>query len=284
MSMLDGKKVLITGAAMGMGKLHAQRAVKEGAAAVVLWDIDAEALAATARELKQLGGADVRSDQVDVSSVDEIVAAAERVRRDVGRIDVLINNAGIVRGKLFWEHDHQRDIRSTMAINALAPMHITREFLPAMIESKEECHIVNIASASGFVSVPRMSVYVASKWAAVGWSDSLRLELVQAGHAHVKVTTVCPSYVSTGMFAGAKGPLLTPMLTPEHVVDGVWTAMQHGRPYLLQPWTVHLSMALKGLLPTGAWDVLAGRVFGVYDSMKQFVGHGSEPPQLRAKP
>ena len=84
------------------------------------------------------------------------------------------------------------------AINALAPMHITREFLPAMLAAGRDCRIVNIASAAGLVSNPRMSVYSASKWAVVGWSDSLRLEL---RGTPVRVTTVCPSYVTTGMFA-----------------------------------------------------------------------------------
>ena len=68
--------------------------------------------------------------------------------------------------------------------------------------------ILNIASAAGTLANPKMSVYAASKWAMVGWSDSLRLELVREGHRHVAVTTFCPSYVSTGMFAGARGPLL----------------------------------------------------------------------------
>src|SRR3546814_20895380 len=82
----------------------------------------------------------------------------------------------------------------TMAINALAPMYIAREFLPDMLADRSgERRIVNISSAASLVSNPRMSVYCASKWACTGWSDSLRLELQQSGHAHVKVLTVCRS-------------------------------------------------------------------------------------------
>ena len=201
-----------------------------------------------------------------------IAQSAQAVRKEVGGIDVLINNAGIVRGKYFWEHDNGEDTRPTMQVNALAPMYVTREFLPGMIESSREARIVNIASAAGTISNPRMSVYAASKWAVIGWSDSLRLELKQQGFGHVKVTTVAPSYIDTGMFEGARGPLLTPVLTPEYVVNRVWRAMLEGRPMLMLPWSVGLAKTLKGILPTRVWDALAGQVFGVYSSMDEFTG------------
>ena len=271
-----GKRILITGAAMGMGKIYARLAVDEGAAAVVLWDINQAALEATVTELKSKGGK-VHSYIVDVSSREAIEQAAAKVTQDVGAIDILFNNAGIVRGKYFWEHDNVRDTWLTMAINALAPMYITHAFLPAMIEKKgSECRIVNIASAAGLVSNPRMSVYCASKWAATGWSDSVRLELQQAGHDHVKVLTVNPTYIATGMFEGAKGMLFTPILTPEYVTDKVWQAMKRGAPRLILPWTVYLSNALKGLLPIRLFDWVADHIFGVYKTMDDFKGRDAK--------
>ncbi len=271
MNNVGGKRVLITGAAMGMGKIYAQLAVQEGAKAVVLWDINEPALLETVTELKAKGG-QVYSYTVDVSKLESITAAAEKVRKEVGDIEILFNNAGVVRGKLFWEHDHVKDIWFTMSINALAPMYIAREFLPAMIASGTQCRVVNIASAAGTVSNPKMSVYCASKWSAIGWSDSVRLELEQCGHPHVRVTTVCPSYISTGMFEGAKGPLMTPLMTPEYVVDRVWAAMKTGKPMLLLPWTVHLSKIFRGLLPLWLWDFVADKIFGVYKTMEDFKG------------
>ncbi|MBL6750797.1 MAG: SDR family NAD(P)-dependent oxidoreductase [Nevskia sp.] len=272
METVAGKKVLITGAAMGMGKLYAQLAVREGAAAVVLWDINRAELDKTAAELLAQGGK-VHAQLVDVSKLEAIVAAAAEVRARIGNPDVLINNAGVVRGKLFWEHDQLRDTWLTMSINALAPMYIAREFLPAMIENRaSEQRIVNIASAAGLISNPRMSVYCASKWSCTGWSDSVRLELEQCGHRHVKVTTVNPTYISTGMFEGARGMLLTPILTPEYVTARVWAAMKRGRPRLILPWTVYLSSALRGLLPLRWFDWLANHVFGVYKTMDTFKG------------
>jgi short-subunit dehydrogenase len=270
-----GARVLITGAAMGMGRLYAERAVAEGAKAVILWDRDAAALAGTAAELSDRAGAGTRvaSYVVDIADLGAIAQTAQRVRVEVGDPDIVINNAGIVRGKYFWEHDNGDDTRPTMQINALAPMYITREFLPAMIANAyREARIVNIASAAGTLSNPRMSVYAGSKAALIGWSDSLRLELVQQDHGNVKVTTVCPSYISTGMFAGARGPLLTPVMTPEYVVNRVWKAMLAGSPMLMLPWSVGLSKALRGILPLPVWDAVAGSVFGVYRSMEKFTG------------
>jgi all-trans-retinol dehydrogenase (NAD+) len=260
---------------MGMGRLYADRAVAEGAKAVILWDSDAGALTAAAAELGEQAGEATRIAPyvVDVSDLGAIAQTAQRVRVEVGDPDIVINNAGIVRGKYFWEHDNGDDTRPTMQVNALAPMYIAREFLPAMMANAyREARIVNIASAAGTLSNPRMSVYAASKAAVIGWSDSLRLELVQQDHGNVKVTTVCPGYVSTGMFAGARGPLLTPVMTPEHVVDRVWKAMLAGTPMLMLPWTVGLSKALRGVLPLPAWDAVAGTLFGVYRSMEKFTG------------
>lgn len=275
MRTVEGKIVLVTGAAMGMGRLYAEHAVAEQAAAVVLWDVDAAALEATRAALAARGG-NVFAQVVDLASPTAIHAAADTVRAQVGDPAIVINNAGIVRSKPFWEHDPERDIEPVIRVNVLAPMHVARAFLPAMIAGDAESRLLNVASASGLLSVPRMSVYTSSKWAVIGWSDSLRLELERAGHAHVKVTTLVPSYIKTGMFAGARAPLLTPLLEPGDVVDKAWAAMKRGKPRLMLPRTVALSSALRGLLPLPAWDWLAGRVFKVYSSMDRFTGRGGQ--------
>ena len=276
MKTVAGKVVLVTGGAMGMGRLYATHAVAEGAAAVVLWDLDHDALEATRAELAAQGGR-VLAHVVDVSSPPAVMEAAARVRAEAGDPDIVVNNAGVVRSKPFWEHDPVADIEFVVRINVLGVMHVARAFLPAMIANGREARVLNVASASGLLSVPRMSVYTASKWAVIGWSDSLRLELQRAGHGHVKVTTLIPSYIKTGMFAGARAPLLTPLLEPGDVVDKAWAAMKAGKPRLFLPWTVALSHALRGLLPLPAWDWLAGRVFKVYSSMDAFTGRAPRP-------
>lgn len=274
MKSVEGKTVLVTGGAMGLGKLFAQTAVNEGAAHVVLWDINEGALKDTAAELEAAGGT-ISTHVVDVSSGESISKAAELVRTEVGVVHVLFNNAGIVRGNgYFWENQ-TRDVEQTMLINGVGPMLVAREFLAAMVESDEECRVVNIASSAGLNAVPRLAAYCGSKWAATGWSDSVRLELEQAGHKHVRVTTVCPTYINTGMFDGAKGIFLTPMLKQEEVVADSWKAMLRGIPFVILPWTSRLNKVVSGVLPTKARDIWLRRT-GVYDSMAQFTGHAEK--------
>ena len=271
---VTGSRFLITGAAMGMGRLYAERAVAEGAETIILWDINKEALTETTKALR------VHADNsqeivpmlVDIAQRTAIEKAAAKVIADHGGVDVIINNAGVVRGTYFWEHENERDTEFIMKINSLAPMYITHEFLRGMIDGKRPSRIVNIASAAGTLSNPKMSVYASSKWALIGWSDSVRLELIQQGYDNIKVTTVCPSYISTGMFEGVKGPLMTPIMKPEYVVDRVWSAMRSGKAMLMLPWTVHLSKVLKGILPQRWFDAIAGNVFGVYNTMDKFTG------------
>jgi short-subunit dehydrogenase len=136
--------------------------------------------------------------------------------------------------------------------------------------------MLNLASAAGFTPNPRMAVYAASKWAVIGWSDSVRLELKQAGHDHVKVTTACPYYTNTGMFDGAASAPLLPILDPHEVVDQAWKAMLAGRSFVVLPKTVMLSEMLKGVVPIDVRDFIADRIIGVYHTMDDFTGR-AEP-------
>jgi len=269
---VKGKNVLVTGAAMGMGRLFAERAIAEEASAVVLWDVDESALNETLTELDN-GPCAVSGYIVDVSDAAAVADTAAAVLDDLGRIDVLVNNAGVVRGNhYFWETDLERDAKFTIDVNTLAPMYVAHGFLPAMIAAPGDCRILNLASAAGFTPNPRMAVYAASKWAVIGWSDSVRLELKQAGLDHVKVTTVCPYYVGTGMFDGAKSAPLLPILDPADVVDEAWKATLEGRPFVVMPKTVQLSEMLKGVVPVGVRDFIADHVVGVYHTMDDFTG------------
>jgi short-subunit dehydrogenase len=270
-----GSRILITGAAMGMGRLYAERAVAEGAALVLLWDLNKAQLAETVTELTSTanGTQQVVGTTIDVSDAKAVEKACADVMKKHGGVDVIINNAGVVTGALFVDHEPERGIDLTMRVNAIAPMLITRAFLPGMIAGGADARVVNISSASAFVSNPRMSVYAASKWAMLGWSDTIRLELEQMKVRNVKVLTVCPSYISTGMFAGAKGPLLMPIMKPGYVVWRVWTEMIRGKKNLLiLPPMARVSTLVKGILPQGAYDWVADKIFGVYHTMDQFTG------------
>lgn len=266
-----GLTVLVTGAAQGMGAMFARKACLEGAQRVVLWDINNELLDSTASELQLLdSGAVIQTQVVDLRSQEAILAATDQVLA-AGSVDVLINNAGVVTGTTFAEHRTEQ-IRDTLAVNALAPMYITHALLAGMGRAGRPGRILTIASAAALVSNPNMSVYAASKAAALSWSDSLRLELEREQDRDIKVTTLCPTYISTGMFDGAKSMLMTPIMTPEFVTDKAWTAMLHGTPLVLLPWTSKLGQMLRGVLPRPAWDLLAEKVLKIYGSMDEFKG------------
>lgn len=272
---VTGSRILITGAAMGMGRLYAERAVAEGAALVLLWDVNKAQLAETVTEMTASTNSKqhVVGTAIDISDAKAVEKACADVIKKHGGVDVIINNAGVVTGALFVDHEPERGIDLTMRVNAIAPMLITRAFLPGMIAGGADARVVNISSASAFVSNPRMSVYAASKWAMLGWSDTIRLELEQMKVRNVKVLTVCPSYISTGMFAGAKGPLLMPIMKPGYVVWRVWTEMIRGKKNLLiLPPMARISTLVKGILPQGAYDWVADKIFGVYHTMDQFTG------------
>lgn len=274
---LTGSTVLITGGASGMGFLYAQRALKEGAQRIILWDRNVELLKQAQKQLDSeaaQGGSAVviETDVIDLSDLESISGVADQVLQRAGAPDLLINNAGIVAGNAyFWESDSFAQTLPTMQINTLAPMLLSRAFLPAMMEPGRERRILNIASAAATVSNPRMSVYAASKWALYGWSDSLRLELESSDARHLRVTTFCPSYVSTGMFEGAKGMLFTPIMTPQQAVNAAWKAMKKGKAVKLAPWGVGLAKSARGVLPLTMWDSFA-RFSGVYRSMEHFTG------------
>jgi len=140
----------------------------------------------------------------------------------------------------------------------------TRAFLPAMLR-RGRGRLVFMASAAGLTGVPGMAVYSATKHAVVGLAESLRLELRQV-RSPVGVTVVCPSYVRTPLFAGARPPRLLPWLEPKGLAAKILSAVERGRPHLREPLLVKALPALK-LLPTPLLD-WAGEALGVHDSLK----------------
>ena len=273
MTRLAGATILITGGARGLGKRIARRCVARGASRIVLWDVDGGALAETADELRT-GETTLETAVVDLADMERIEVAARSLPTEAGAVDVLFNNAGIVVGKSFVEHS-SNEIERSLRINVLGAMHVARALLPGMIERRHG-HIVNIASAVGLVPHPRMSVYASSKWAMLGWSESLRLELADAA-PNLRVTTVCPGYIDTGMFQGARPPLLTPILDPDTAVNRIVRAVEANRILLRAPRIVNLLPLLRGVLPTRVFDRVIGRGFRIYSSMDHFVGR-SDPP------
>lgn len=260
----SNKNALVTGGASGIGKLMGRELLQRGAD-LIIWDINEEHLSKTVQEFSAIGK--VTGYVVDVTNIDAIRQTAAQVKEEHGFVDVIINNAGIIVGKLFHEHSGE-DISRTIDINALAPMYITREFLPAMIE-RNSGHICNIASLAGLVANYRMAAYVASKFALTGFSDSLRIEM-KLQRKNIGITTVMPYYINTGMFNGVRSVL--PILKPERVAHKIIRAIENGRTHLGMPWPYHLLRFLQGILPIGVFDWFMGKVFRIYSSMDEFKG------------
>lgn len=269
MTQIRNKTVLITGGASGIGDLLARRLRDEGAAHVVIWDIDEPALD---RVVNDLSGPACRVSGfvVDLSDPANVQTAVATMESAGVSVDLLVNNAGVVVGKPFVHHT-SADISRTMQVNTLAPMYLTHALLPGML-ARGAGHIVNIASAAGLLSNPRMSVYCASKWAMIGWSDSLRIEMEQAASG-VKVTTVMPYYIDTGMFAGVRSRVI-PMLAPAYVAEAILSAVKDDRILLRLPRMVNFVPLLRGVLPARWFDKVVGDWLGVYRSMQHFKGRG----------
>ena len=268
MTSFNGKIVLITGAASGIGFIMGRMALERGAKHLVMWDINSESLSVAAEELRSQGYS-VSTNVVDVRDKEQVNKTAEDVINQQGTVDMLINNAGVIVGKSFVAHTYE-EIENTMTVNSLGLMYVARAFLPGMING-DFGRIINIASAAGLSPNPGMTVYAASKWAAVGWSDSLRIELEQ-DHENIKVLTVMPSYINTGMFEGVKAPLLIPVLEPENICAKILNAVEKEKIYLREPFIVKLSPFIRGILPARVYDFVAGKILKVYSSMDTFRG------------
>lgn len=266
MTDLFGKTVLITGGAAGIGKIMARLLLERGAN-VVIWDIDAVKIDETITEFAKKGN--IYGYQIDVSNIQKIEDTAKQVKADVAKVDVLINNAGIVVGKFFHEHS-TKDITKTMTINAEAPMHVTKAFIGDMIEQNSG-HICNIASSGGLISNPKMSVYAASKWSVIGWSDTLRIEMNQL-QKNIKVTTVMPYYINTGMFDGVKSKI--PILDPEAAALTIVRAIEKNQKMLTIPGYIYrLTRLGQAIMPVSVFDWFAGKLLGIYKTMEHFKGH-----------
>jgi all-trans-retinol dehydrogenase (NAD+) len=264
---LAGARVLVTGGGSGMGRLMALGAARAGAE-VWVWDLSAERANSVRDEILAVDGR-VHADAVDVSDLDSVNAAAKRAEG----IDVLINNAGVVGGRLLLEESPQA-IERTLDVNLKSLFWVTRAFLPGMV-ARRHGFVVTMASAAGLIAGSRMSDYAASKFGAVGFNEALRNELRAAG-AGVGTLVVAPFYTKTGMFEGTKTrfPLLLPLLEPEAVAGKVLRGIERGQKQIICPPFVRTTALLR-LLPVGVLDWTAD-LFGINSSMDDFSGRPSD--------
>lgn len=248
---LTDRWALVTGAGSGIGQATSLAFAERGAH-LVICDIDEAGLAATAERLRGLG-AEVLSERVDVADAEAMERFAERVHARIPAVDLLMNNAGIGIGARFLETPLDQWQR-IVSINLMGVVHGNRCFVPRMIERGRGGHVVNVASAAGFMATQLLAAYSATKFAVVGLSEALREEFAPHG---IGVTALCPGLIdtpitrNTRMFGVADSEASRDRLAegyrrrgygPERVAAGVLRAIQRNRaiaPVAPEAWAMY---------------------------------------------
>ena len=213
-------KVLITGATKGMGRAIAFRFARAG--------LDVAVTARTERDVLDLKNAlqkdypkiEVLALTADVSSKEDIGRLAERIKKEWGSLDLLVNNAGIfLQDNLLKEPESNLD--RSLQVNVYGPYRLCRQLAPMMIEARKG-HIINICSVASKISFPNAGSYVISKHALLGLTRALRMELKEK---HIKVTALMPGATWTASWEGADIPRdrIMPVEDIAEAVFAVWT-------------------------------------------------------------
>jgi NAD(P)-dependent dehydrogenase (short-subunit alcohol dehydrogenase family) len=189
---LRGRTVLVTGSASGIGRESALAFARRGAD-LVLCDLNAKGLEETAEAIRALRQGTATTHVVDVSSADQLARFAEAVHARVPAVDILMNNAGVAIGGAFLDTS-LADWNWILGINVLGVVHGCHYFVPAMVKRGAGGHVVNVASAAGYVSNGGLSAYSTTKFGVVGLSEALRQELAPHG---IGVTCICPGIIDT---------------------------------------------------------------------------------------
>lgn len=246
MDQLRGATAIVTGASRGIGRVIVEHLAREGARVVLA--------ARSAGELDEIARAVPGSlaCPTDVGSEPALAALVERAEREVGPVDLLVNNAGIELNQSY-ERATADELRRIVDVNLFGPMLLTRLVLPGMLE-RGRGHVVNVASMAGKSGPPFVAAYAATKAGLIGLTQSLRAEL----HGRkVGVSVVCPGFVhEAGMFAnatrkhGGSAPRIAGSVSPDAVAAAVVRAVRDDLPeVLVNPGPARLAQALMELFP-----------------------------------
>ncbi|XP_042317171.1 epidermal retinol dehydrogenase 2-like [Sceloporus undulatus] len=264
-----GKIVLVTGAANGIGREVALNFARLGSI-LILWDIDEEGNKETAELVKNNGALAVYTYKCDLRKKDEIYAVADKVKKEVGDVEILINNAGVLKGKAFIDLPDS-DMAETLEVNTKAHFWTCKAFLPAMIACNQG-HLVTTSSVAALAGSNKLTDYSASKSAAFGFLESLAFEMRAAGKEGIKTTIICPYYVDTELVTGVKTtrPLLLPILDVRYVGKKIVDGILKEKLYIVIPPYIGL-IVLKLFLPKKVVFLLA-EYLGLFDNLDHFRG------------
>ncbi|XP_046830075.1 short-chain dehydrogenase/reductase family 16C member 6-like [Vespa crabro] len=182
----------------------------------------------------------------DVRNRDDIYKMAEIVREEVGKVTILINNAGVVNIGIFWKTSDDL-LSRLMEVNIMSQFWTVKAFLPAMMESNKG-HIVNIASIAGLIGCSVIVDYSASKYAVIGFSEALQMELDFHGH-DVSITSVCPTFIDNTGMPAAKFSGLVPIVSPQYVAESTITSIRCNRKFVLVPNYMYFLLFFKWIIP-----------------------------------
>lgn len=248
--------VLITGGGHGLGKELALRFARLGAI-IVIWDVNQIGSETVAKEIKEFNGK-AYVYHCDVSNEKCVEETSDKVKRDVGQVSILINNAGMVNCRELL-HLSCQQIRRTLEVNTLSHFWTIREFLPEMIK-KEKGHIVAISSLAGLLGTTNLTDYCASKFAVNGLMSSLGDELYYKKKGMIQLTTICPAVFNTGFapLPPIRFSSLLPVLNVTEVADKVVDGILRNRRLIVIPGWLDFWTRLMKLFP---WKAL--QLFGV---------------------
>lgn len=210
---LNGKVAVVTGAASGIGRATAL-AMAERGADLAICDIDEAALGEAAGEV-EARGSKALAVRVDVSDPDQVRELADRCYAEFARADIVVNNAGIGVGGPLVDIPLE-EWNTIIGINLKGVVHGCHFFAPRMIEAARPGHIVNVASMAGYVPMPGMTAYSATKYGVVGISECLRGELAPY---EIGVTAICPGMINTPIVRSSR--MYGPDATEEVIEQGV---------------------------------------------------------------
>lgn len=240
--------VLITGGGRGIGRLIATEFANRRPKQIILWGRHEDTLSATAKAIELKG---VRCDYMvcDVSNRKQIQYMAKEVLQNYGSVDILVNNAGVVSGTTILD-SHPDDIENTIRVNLLAHFWTVKEFLPGMM-SLNHGHIVSINSVLGLMGLAGAADYCASKFGALGFFESLRMEISREGKDGIHLTTIHPYQIDTEMFDGVKPrfPSLFPPLDKHYVAWKIVNAVCTNQDFCIMPRMMYFSAFLNQVLP-----------------------------------
>lgn len=271
----EGACAVVTGAGSGIGKLIAKKLASQGAK-VAAWDINEPAVKETVNEIIDMGG-QAQAFKVDCGDFEQVAQEAKSSMRFLGKLNILVNDAGIVAGKNF-EALSREEVERVFKVNALSLFWTNKAFLGELKRARRSVS-VTVASAAGLIGSARLTAYSASKFAAVGFTSSLRNELKKE-KCQVKTLLVCPFYISTGMFEGVKTkvPLLLPILKPEAVADKIVEAIGSGKERLILPPFAGLAGFIANF-PVALADRIEN-IFGINSCMDEFMGRKKEDDRI----